>query len=165
MGLNYNQLINYMPLINYIPYSAQYLDQIHNLVLNSIAQLNAKDYSPETIHIMQDWQSIDRLSEKISKGDYYLAIDKDTVVGVGGLVGSEISTMFTDPAYIKQGIAKNILKLLEKTATQHGIKTLYLSSSLTAQCFYLKCGYTIIRQAIHQLNGHDFAAVEMTKSL
>lgn len=114
---------------------------------------------------MKDWQTPQRLIQKFTSGRYFLAIDNDQVVAIGGLVNNEVCTMFTHPGYIKQGIASRILSKIELTARQTEIKKIVLSSTLTAKEFYLKSGFKIIQQTIHQLDGKDFAVYEMEKIL
>ncbi|MBP9758559.1 GNAT family N-acetyltransferase [Candidatus Dojkabacteria bacterium] len=153
-------------MISYIQYSKQYLPSIQKLILHTIDVQNSKDYSRETVEIMKDWQNLDRLSNKISKGTYYLAINEgQEVIGIGGLVGEEICTMFVHPDYSKQGIGKTILEKLETSARVLRINKIYLSSTLTAEKFYVNCGFTKIRQALHKLDGNDFKAIEMEKTL
>lgn len=153
-------------MISYIQYSKQYLPSIQKLILHTIDVQNSKDYSRETVEIMKDWQNLERLSNKISKGTYYLAINEaQEVIGIGGLVGEEICTMFVHPDYSKQGIGKTILKKLEDSARALKINKIYLSSTLTAEKFYINCGFKKIRQALHKLDGNDFKAIEMEKKL
>ena len=153
-------------MIKYIQYSSQYLLSIQKLILHTIEVQNSKDYSSETVEIMKTWQNLERLSNKISKGIYYLAINQNQeIVGIGGLVGEEICTMFVHPEYSGQGIGKTILQKLETSARALKINKIYLSSTLTAEQFYINCGFQKIRQALHKLDGNDFKAIEMEKIL
>lgn len=151
--------------IIYLPYSSEYFNEVHELILSTIDTLNSKDYLPETIKIMKAWQNEESLKKKFSEGTYYLAIDDSKVVGVGGLVKEEISTMFVNPTYNGKGIGGTILKMLEDKAREKGIKKLSLGSTLTAHPFYNKCGYKTIKRAIHKLDGNNFEAYEMEKEL
>lgn len=151
--------------IIYSPYSSNYFKEVHELILLTIDSLNSKDYSPETIKIMKAWQNEESLKKKFTEGTYYLALDNTKVVGIGGLVKDEISTMFVLPNYCRQGIGGRILKMLEEKAKALGIKKLSLGSTICAHEFYSKYGYKTIKRAVHKLDGNDFEAYEMEKSL
>ncbi len=114
---------------------------------------------------MKAWQNEESLKKKFSEGTYFLALDGLKVVGVGGLVEDEISTMFVHPSYNNLGIGTKILNLIELKAIEKGIKKLSLGSTLTAHEFYTKYGYKTIKRAIHKLDGNDFDAYEMVKEL
>ena len=151
--------------IIYIPYSSDYFNEVHELILLTIDAINSKDYSLETIKIMKAWQNEDSLKRKFSEGAYYLALDDSKVIGIGGLVKDEVSTMFVHPSYNRLGIGTKILGLIESKAIEKGIKKLSLGSTISAHGFYVKCGYKTIKRAIHKLDGNDFDAYEMEKYL
>lgn len=151
--------------MNYQSYNPRYFSQVYKLILNAVAVLNSHDYTPAMIEIMQKWQCPERLKEKFTNGTYYIALENDTPVGIGGLVANEICTMFVDPEHSHKGIGSHILALLEKTAQKQNLTKLFLSSTITAQDFYLHCGFIAIRKATHKLDGHNFEAVEMEKIL
>jgi N-acetylglutamate synthase-like GNAT family acetyltransferase len=151
--------------IRYIPYKTNYFDQVRSLILGTIDQLNSKDYDPSTISIMRSWQSAERLTRKFSEGKYFLALDQDKVVGIGGLVGNEVCTMFVHPEYNGLGIGREILKNIENVARDSHLDKIALSSTITAEAFYTSCGFAKVKRAIHKLDGHDFEAIEMEKHL
>lgn len=151
--------------IIYLPYSSEYFNEVHELILSTIDTLNSKDYLPETIKIMKAWQNEESLKKKFSEGAYFLALDDSKVIGIGGLVKEEVSTMFVHPSYNRLGIGTKILGLIESKAIEKGIKKLSLGSTISAHNFYTKCGYKTIKRAIHKLDGNDFEAYEMEKEL
>jgi len=152
-------------MIQYQPYEEKYFKKIQNLIWNSIRVLNSSDYDSDMIDIMVNWQDEKSLEEKFNKGTYYIALDENQVIGVGGLVGDEICTMFTDSSHLRLGIGSSILKLLEDEAKKKNIEKIFLSSTITAHEFYSKQGFTEIKKAIHKLNGHDFLVYVMEKNL
>ena len=125
-------------MIEYIQYNAKYFDSVQDLILDTITQLNSADYDADMIKIMQDWQSGERLTKKFSEGVYYLAVKNSNVIGVGGLVGTEICTMFVNPLYNGKGIGRKILYLLIKEARKKKLTKISLSSTLTARKIVIK---------------------------
>jgi N-acetylglutamate synthase-like GNAT family acetyltransferase len=151
--------------IKYIPYSDKYFEKIIPLVCGSIDVLNKRDYDDAMLDIMKSWQTPERLTKKFSEGEYFIALSGDDVVGIGGLVGNEVCTMFVDPHYVGQGIGKRILLMIEDKAKELQIKMICLSSTLTAKGFYEKSGFSVKERAIHKLDGNDFEVFVMEKEL
>lgn len=78
----------------------------------------------------------------------YACFDSETLVG--GVVGIlqfdnlYIDLLFVEPSYRHQGIASNLMKLLEEEALNQGIKQAYLgTTSFQAKDFYQRLGYEI----------------------
>ncbi|MGI6678312.1 MAG: N-acetyltransferase [Dehalobacterium sp.] len=83
--------------------------------------------------------------------EYLIAEDEGNVVGVGGLhimwhdLG-EIRALAIDPAYVKQGIGRRIIELLEEEARGLGLPQLF---ALTYQPgFFVKCGFQEVENSI-----------------
>ena len=154
-----------LEMIHYQRYTSQYFQEVRSLITNTIATLNRKDYTLSTLEIMISWQNEKRLKEKFSNGTYFLALSDEKVVGIGGLVGNEVCTMFVAPDFNGKGIGKEILKMIESQAKSDKLQKLILSSTLTAEKFYNSCGFSTTTRTIHKLDGNDFEVYEMEKYL
>ena len=71
----------------------------------------------------------------------YVAEIDNRVVGVGGLSGAEIALNYVAPGYQGQGVSTSILRALERTLVEQGVKYAQLNSTATAHNFYLKAGW------------------------
>jgi N-acetylglutamate synthase-like GNAT family acetyltransferase len=79
----------------------------------------------------------------------YIAAVDGRVVGTGSLNGQEVSSVFVHPEYQGHGIGAKLMDAIESGATiQTGI-TLTLQSSITAQAFYAKRGFKVVREAFY----------------
>ena len=85
----------------------------------------------------------------------YLAMDGERIVGTGAVSVVEkpawfscptgkiglISSMWTDGAYRRQGIAKRILSLVAEAAREHGCGTVWITASDMGVPFYRSFGF------------------------
>ena len=88
------------------------------------------------------------------------------IAGFGeiSLSQSELTALYVNPDFKRQGIGTAIIQDLESRAKEQGIKALTLHSSLTAVPFYEKNGFRAVKQSTHRLaTGEDMACVIMKK--
>ena len=62
-------------------------------------------------------------------------------VGLLNTTSGKLALCYLLPEVKGKGVGKAILRSLEDAATTHGITTIVLSSSITAESFYLHHGY------------------------
>lgn len=146
---------------------------VHRLAIHEIAKC---DYSQE---ILNSWGGI-LTEEELNKCEekYNARIEKDEdiivvaeisgrLVGFGDIVPqtNEITAMYVDPDFKRQGVATSILEYLESIARE-SLEYLQLSSSLTAVPFYRKNGFIVEREGTHTLStGVKMACVIMKKNI
>ena len=91
-----------------------------------------------------------------------------TIVGFGTIVPSkgELRALYIDPSFAHRGIGSLILQNIEELALLHGAQELTLDSSLNAEKFYSRHGYSVRERGTHRLNtGVIMDCVKMTKKL
>lgn len=72
----------------------------------------------------------------------FVAEKADEIVAVGMIDGQgQILLNYVRPDVRFSGISKAVLKVLEDTARQTGMKRCFLESTKTARQFYIRCGY------------------------
>ena len=79
--------------------------------------------------------------------DFLVAVDDTTVVGFSAFdaVTQEISAVYVDPAFLRRGIGRRLLRAAETAARAQGVFLVHLHAALNAVPFYLACGYTLDR--------------------
>jgi GNAT superfamily N-acetyltransferase len=87
------------------------------------------------------------------------------VVGMGALKGNEIQRMYCDPEQRGRHIGSTIYKHLEEIAKRVGIRQLQLESSLNAEGFYARLGFSKVRVHKWSNEGHSVQNVIMQKPL
>ena len=100
---------------------------------------------------------LDYYGRHLSDGSFtaYLALDVERIVGTGAVSVVEkpawfgcptgriglISSMFTDKACRRQGIARRLLALVTETAREQGCGMIWVTASDMGMPFYGDCGF------------------------
>ncbi|MEN5091623.1 GNAT family N-acetyltransferase [Pseudomonas protegens] len=98
----------------------------------------------------------------------YVAVIDDLVTASGllDLETGQVDAVFVDPAYMGQGIGRQMMAYLEERAQQAELPHLILDSTLNAADFYRHCGFVGERIAQYQSpRGLTLACVPMIKHL
>ncbi len=141
--------------------------KISQLIQNTQAKINAKDYSPKEIAAWQKANSEAEIRKRLKNKscDVYLAIAGKEIVGTGTLDDSQLRGIFVRADQLGRHIGSQILRQIERKAISRGVKKLRLEASLTAPGFYQKFGYKKIKKSFHKFNGVKVRCVIMEKSL
>lgn len=114
----------------------------------------------------------------VSSGTYFVAEVDGQILGAGGwtpgapLGGSRqkrvghIRHFATDHTRVRQGIGRNLMAHIVSDAASAGIVQLECFSTLTAEPFYVACGFrTLGPMSVTLREGIDFPAVHMRRFL
>lgn len=92
----------------------------------------------------------------------------EKIAGFGeiSLQKTELTALYVNPDFKRQGVGTAIAKDLESRAKQSGLKSLTLRSSLTAELFYKRNGFQREKDGTHILaTGKEMACVMMKKQI
>ena len=124
-------------------------------------------YSPEIIDLWLNGSLPDSFAEEL-ESNFYVATINQNIVGLGALSYSDnkIYAIFVKPEFFGKGIAKKMMKHLERLALNNSVDTVYLDSTLNAASFYRSLGY-VGNEIIKYDNPRGFVmdCVAMEKSL
>lgn len=133
-----------------------YLDEFKTQVCTLIGSIQKEYGVPITLEDQPDLQDIPRVYQK-DMGNFWIALDQDTVVGTVALIDKGnhtaiIRKMFVHPQYRggAKGVSRSLLDTLMQWAKDHGIRHLYLGTNTllpAATPFYLKNGFRVIEDA------------------
>jgi len=89
-----------------------------------------------------------RLPALIAAGGALLIEENGRILGYAilDLASGEIDAAFVEPACQGRGIARRLLAALEAMAVAHGLRRLFLSSSLNAVPAYERAGFVAMRR-------------------
>lgn len=121
-------------------------DRILQIQIDAIQTLLAQDYLPEQIEALLEGKR-ERYQNSISptfNESVFVAENEGEVLGFASLGFFRIDALFVDPRYARQKIGTQLLTALENEARSRFWKVLSITSSLTAQPFYLDRGYRLI---------------------
>jgi N-acetylglutamate synthase-like GNAT family acetyltransferase len=121
---------------------------VYEIVLRAVRETNARDYPTSVIDRLA-LALPEKVASKLDECQAYVAAVDGRVVGTGSLNGQEVGSVFVHPEYQGHGIGAKLMDAIESGATiQTGI-TLTLQSSITAQAFYAKRGFKVVREAFY----------------
>ena len=121
---------------------------VYEIVLRALRETNARDY-PASV--------IDRLvltlpkgvASKLEEWHAYVAVVDGRIVGTGSLNGKTVRAVFVHPDYQGLGIGTKLMDVVENAANLQSERTLVVQSSITAQPFYAKRGFKVVREAVY----------------
>jgi N-acetylglutamate synthase-like GNAT family acetyltransferase len=134
----------------------------------AIKSIDKKIYSNSEVNIWASTSMPENFDQIIQELQWYVAIEDDKIIGTGFLdiKNQEIGGIFVEPNFQKKGIGKEMLKTLEKIASDNGLKMLNLDATLNATNFYKANGYNIISKGkYHHVSGLKMDCNKMTKVL
>lgn len=148
-------------------FDRQDAEQIAQLFHKTVHEVNIRDYSnnqvkawaPDDIHF-RNWAKV--CSERFT----YVADDRGVIAGFGELeLNGHIDCFYCHKDYLKMGVGSKIYAAIQAKAEELGINRLYLEASITAQPFFLKMGFSTIREQQVERRGETFVNYVMEKFL
>jgi GNAT superfamily N-acetyltransferase len=85
----------------------------------------------------------ERIASKLEEWLAYVALVDGQVVGTASLNGQTVSSVFVHPDYQRRGIGTKLMDAVEQAAQS---SSLGVQTSITAQPFYAKRGFAVIRE-------------------
>jgi GNAT superfamily N-acetyltransferase len=78
---------------------------------------------------------------------------------------ARVRAMYTDPAFVRQGVGRLILDLCERAARAEGFASVALVATMPGLPLYEACGYSVIEQFDDPSGGIAVPLARMTKAL
>lgn len=122
---------------------------ISGVIVRALRETNAKDYTDEIIARVARSFSPDAARELIGRRSVFVASIGGRIVGTASLDGSVVRTVFVAPDVQARGIGKLLMAEIARTARERKIPLLTVPSSVTAEAFYAKLGFSAVRDSYH----------------
>ena len=137
-----------------IEYRRLTADRLDDFAAIRVRQLIEEGAEPDTdlLPVLRDYYR-----RHLGDGTFMacLALDGEKIVGTGGVSVVEkpawfgcptgriglLSSMYTDKAYRRQGIARRLLSLVTDAAREQGCGTVWVTASNMGVPFYADCGF------------------------
>jgi GNAT superfamily N-acetyltransferase len=132
------------------------------LIRKTLIEVNSKDYPQDVIRFLCENYSPQRIIEKSSNRQIYVAVDDGRILGTASLKDDIALGLFVNPEFHGKGIGTKLMSHIEVAARKRGYKSIRLPSSITAYEFYKKLGYKKVRDEYSREFGK---AIIMGKSL
>jgi GNAT superfamily N-acetyltransferase len=137
--------------VEYLIRPAQHDDAtgISRVIISALRETNAKDYSAEVIAGLEKNFTPTTVSDLLARRLVFVAVNDDVVLGTASLDGRVVRTVFIDPAWQGRGIGRALMAEVERAAIERGVAMLAVPSSVTAEPFYAKLGFSPVRDSYH----------------
>lgn len=136
-------------------------EAVSSVIAITTRRSNVKDYTQDIIETVVADSAPEHMRAMIRKGDFMVAEENGTILGVVGLVEDRMRRFFVLPDAQGTGVGRDLLAAIEHTAILNGLPVLRVNSSLTATGFYERLGFASEGEDSH--NGTRF--VKMNKIL
>lgn len=123
--------------------------EISAVILRALRETNARDYTAEIITRLEQSFGPDAVRKLIGKRTVFVAVMDRRVVGTASLDGDVVRTVFVAPDAQGRSIGKSLMAEIERTARGRNIAGLAVSSSVTAETFYARLGFKVVRDSYH----------------
>jgi GNAT superfamily N-acetyltransferase len=122
------------------------MDAVRDIVLRAVQETNARDYPASVIERLASTLP-EAVASRLAEPHAYVAVVDGRVVGTARLDGNTIGSVFVHPGYQGRGIGTKLMDVLESVADVQRGSAFTLQSSITAQAFYAKRGYAVVRES------------------
>jgi N-acetylglutamate synthase-like GNAT family acetyltransferase len=119
------------------------------VIISALRETNAKNYSEAVIWRLEESFSPAAVLELMRRRLVFAAVLNERVVGTASLDGPVIRTVFVMPACEGRGIGRKLMAEVAQAAMKRGLTALSVPSSVTAESFYAKLGFSAVRDSCH----------------
>jgi GNAT superfamily N-acetyltransferase len=123
-------------------------EAVYEIVLRALRETNARDYPASVIDRLV-LTIPEAVASKLEEWHAYVAVVDGQTVGTGSLSGITVRAVFVHPDYQGRGIGTKLMDAVENAANAQSESILAVQSSITAQPFYAKRGFKVVREAFY----------------
>ncbi len=124
------------------PFMDNDADLLSALVGKTLTISNCQDYPEEVLSFMMAYFSPQGLKKMAKDRSIYVMEEDGRLLGTIARKEDHLLALYVDPDAQGRGIGKALVDFIEKDAKDHGIPSLQMDASLTAETFYRNLGYT-----------------------
>jgi N-acetylglutamate synthase-like GNAT family acetyltransferase len=122
---------------------------ISEIILAALRETNARDYAPQIIARVEESFTPSRVEELIRTRKVLVALAGERIIGTASLEGEWIRTVFVAPDAQGKGVGRRLMARIEDLARHAGLATLQVPATVTAERFYSKLGFKVVRDSYH----------------
>lgn len=134
----------------------------------AIEQFSASDYTPEEINAWMGHVNLPHALNTLQDEDtevFVVRHDDGMVIGFSAARGNQVTDMYVDPDYCREGIGRALLRRAEWHIRKQGKRKIKLLSTLNSVDFYESQGYNKVRKRPMPVNDEmSLEMIEMRKT-
>ena len=155
------------PALKLRPYQPQDLADMQRLYFQTIRRVNARDYSTAQVGAWApEKPDTERWRRKLAGEEVVIAELADELTGFCSWdAGGFIDFLYVHHARQRQGIASALYQAAEAALRARGVRRLHTEASLTAQPFFARQGFRIVKHQLVRIRGVDLPNAVMEKIL
>ena len=123
-------------------------EAVYEIVLRALRETNARDY-PASVVDRLVLSLPKRVASTLEEWHAYVAVVDGRIVGTASLNDRTVRAVFVHPDYQGRGIGTELMNSVENAASVQSESTLSVQSSITAQPFYAKRGFKVVREVFY----------------
>jgi ribosomal protein S18 acetylase RimI-like enzyme len=135
--------------------------RIHEIHTDAVCELCANHYSDEIIEGWLKNRSPEGYLPPIERGDLFVILSGDRLVGFGEAVVGKVIAVFVSPEYAGQGFGAALLREAMARASQGRNSLVRLESTLNARKFYEQHGFKVVSKSGVIRNGIEIPVLLM----
>ncbi len=139
--------------------------EVSDVIKKAFLSIISEEYNKESIEDQIKENPPKKLIEKAKKVTYFVAIEKDKILGFGGYDKEKIHTFFVKPEIQRKGIGSKIMERILREAKKDGIKFLKCWATLNAEKFYTSFGFKKGEKLTLQTKNSPITFLVMTRKL
>lgn len=124
--------------------AAKDCSDLFNLQRDSVRSICTSQYNTEQIDMWLDGRHPDMYLAAIERGELWVAMSSDTILGLVEVQGNEVTKLFVSGTAAGSGVGKALMVKAIEHIRHSGENRIYLESTISAQGFYRKLGFAEI---------------------
>lgn len=146
-------------------FKKQDAEEVSKIIKKNLIRKNNLVYPPKTIEVLLNDTNSENLIKKSKTRNYFVAIENEEILGIGGYEKDDIHTFFVNPKYHRKGIGSKLLVKILEEAKKQGINTINCASTPHAESFYKSFGFKRIEVKTVMYHNEPLRIIVMTKKL
>lgn len=138
---------------------------LNELITKNAEQLLKPLYTAAQWTIFNEYYSVAIMQDKIKTQAVFCAVINGQIAGTIALNGAIVVGFYTNIECMSQGVGTLLIHHIEAYARANGLKTIELYASPIAESFYIKRGWTKIKNLNIKYLDVNFEEAYMTKKL
>ena len=139
--------------------------KISYLIRKNTEMVKENNYTADQIRVWKKYNSPSGIVKQMKNRIIFYSFENNRLVGTIGLQNDEIVGLYISYHQRKKGLGHLFLQYLEKFARENNMNTLILTSTPSAEKFYINNGYKSVGKVVIEVEGIPFSEIKMIKCL